>query len=82
MERDALELLFLVIVLVLLAATLRARVARRAALWYGDLVIQTITLGAYSAEDARPVTRVLVGGLGIVGLAALSVDIVHVLTKR
>ena len=82
MDRDALALSFLVVVLVLLASTLRARAARRAAVWYGDLMIRSLTLGACSAEDVRPVTSVLIGGLGIVGLAALAVNIVYLLAKR
>jgi len=82
MDRDALALSFLVVVLMLLAATLRARAARRAAVWYGDLMIRTITLGAYSAGDVRPVTRVLIGGLGIVGLAALAVNILYLLAEK
>ena len=81
MHRDALALSFLVAVQLLLASTLRARAARRAAVWYGNLIIRTATLGACSAEDVRPVTRVLIGGLGVVGLAALAVNILYLLAK-
>jgi hypothetical protein len=80
-DRSALALSFLVIVQVLLASTLTARAVRRAAGWYGDLMIRTMTLGACPADDARPVTRVLIGGLGIVGLAALAINILYLLAR-
>jgi hypothetical protein len=81
-DRNALALSFLLVVQALLASALRAPAVRRAAVWYGDLMIRTMTLGARSADDARPVTRVLIGGLGIGGLAALAINVLYVLAKR
>ena len=82
MDRDVRVLTFLVAVLVLIAATLRTRGAQRAAIWYGDLMVRTVTFGACSADDVRPVMRVLIGALGILGLAAWVVSVVSLLASR
>ena len=80
--RETLLNIFVIAMLLVVGFTVRTPGFRRAAFRYGNYLIEKVTLGFYSADEARPVVHALVGTLGILGFIGLVIEVLYALAPK